>query len=72
MRSFDPSGLDPKARKAFLRLNHFLTDILGSSGNWPGNHASIWRRVWPTAMPKTSPFNRASTPTSSDATLIGV
>ena len=28
MRSFDPSGLDPKARKAFpLRLNHFLTDI---------------------------------------------
>ena len=28
MRSFDPSCLDPKARKAFpLRLNHFLTDI---------------------------------------------
>ena len=28
MRSFDPSRLDPKARKAFpLRLNHFLTDI---------------------------------------------
>merc|ERR1712167_474474 len=28
LRSFDPSGLDPKARKAFpLRLNHFLTDI---------------------------------------------
>ena len=28
MRSFDPSGLDPKARKAFpLRLSHFLTDI---------------------------------------------
>jgi nucleoside-diphosphate-sugar epimerase len=28
MRSFDPSALDPKARKAFpLRLNHFLTDI---------------------------------------------
>ena len=28
MRSFDPSSLDPKARKAFpLRLNHFLTDI---------------------------------------------
>ena len=28
MRRFDPSGLDPKARKAFpLRLNHFLTDI---------------------------------------------
>ena len=27
-RSFDPSGLDPKARKAFpLRLSHFLTDI---------------------------------------------
>ncbi|CAI8156441.1 MAG: Uncharacterised protein [Prochlorococcus marinus str. MIT 9215] len=26
--SFDPSGLDPKARKAFpLRLSHFLTDI---------------------------------------------
>ena len=25
---FNPSGLDPKARKAFpLRLNHFLTDI---------------------------------------------
>ncbi len=28
LRPFDPSGLDPKARKAFpLRLNHFLTDI---------------------------------------------
>jgi nucleoside-diphosphate-sugar epimerase len=28
IRSFDPAGLDPKARKAFpLRLNHFLTDI---------------------------------------------
>ncbi|MGB1775702.1 MAG: NAD-dependent epimerase/dehydratase family protein [Synechococcus sp.] len=28
LRSFDPSGLDPKARKAFpLRLNHFLTAI---------------------------------------------
>ncbi len=28
IRSFDPSGLDKKARKAFpLRLNHFLTDI---------------------------------------------
>lgn len=28
MRSFDPTDLDPKARKAFpLRLNHFLTDI---------------------------------------------
>lgn len=28
MRSFDPSRLEPKARKAFpLRLNHFLTDI---------------------------------------------
>lgn len=28
MRSFDPSGLDPKARKAFpLRISHFLTDI---------------------------------------------
>ena len=28
MRSFDPSGLDPKARKAFpLRLSHFLTEI---------------------------------------------
>ena len=28
LRSFDPSGLDPKARKGFpLRLNHFLTDI---------------------------------------------
>ena len=28
MRSFDPSDLDPKARKAFpLRLSHFLTDI---------------------------------------------
>ena len=28
MQSFDPSALDPKARKAFpLRLNHFLTDI---------------------------------------------
>ncbi|MEB3322810.1 MAG: NAD-dependent epimerase/dehydratase family protein, partial [Synechococcaceae cyanobacterium] len=28
IRSFDPSGLDPKARKAFpLRLAHFLTDI---------------------------------------------
>ena len=28
LRRFDPSGLDPKARKAFpLRLNHFLTDI---------------------------------------------
>ena len=28
MRSFDPSCLDPKARKAFpLRLSHFLTDI---------------------------------------------
>ena len=28
MRPFDPSNLDPKARKAFpLRLNHFLTDI---------------------------------------------
>ena len=28
LRSFDPSGLDPKARKAFpLRLSHFLTDI---------------------------------------------
>ena len=28
LRSFDPSGLDPKARKAFpLRLDHFLTDI---------------------------------------------
>jgi nucleoside-diphosphate-sugar epimerase len=27
-RSFDPAGLDPKARKAFpLRLNHFLTDV---------------------------------------------
>ena len=27
IRSFDPAGLDPKARKAFpLRLNHFLTD----------------------------------------------
>ena len=28
IRSFDPAGLDPKARKAFpLRLNHFLTDV---------------------------------------------
>jgi hypothetical protein len=28
IRSFDPSRLDPKARKAFpLRLAHFLTDI---------------------------------------------
>ena len=28
LRRFDPSNLDPKARKAFpLRLNHFLTDI---------------------------------------------
>ncbi|MCP9938691.1 NAD-dependent epimerase/dehydratase family protein [Synechococcus sp. Cruz CV12-2-Slac-r] len=28
MRSFDPSCLDPKARKAFpLRLNHFLVDV---------------------------------------------
>ena len=28
LRSFDPAGLDPKARKAFpLRLSHFLTDI---------------------------------------------
>ena len=28
LRSFNPSELDPKARKAFpLRLNHFLTDI---------------------------------------------
>ena len=28
LRSFDPSGLDPKARKCFpLRLSHFLTDI---------------------------------------------
>ena len=28
LRPFDPSGLDPKARKAFpLRLSHFLTDI---------------------------------------------
>lgn len=28
LRSFEPSRLDPKARKAFpLRLNHFLTDI---------------------------------------------
>tara|TARA_B100000073_G_scaffold257906_1_gene217803 strand:- start:1890 stop:2810 length:921 start_codon:yes stop_codon:yes gene_type:complete len=28
LRRFDPSRLDPKARKAFpLRLNHFLTDI---------------------------------------------
>ena len=28
LRSFDPSGLDPKARKAFpLRLSHFLTDV---------------------------------------------
>ena len=28
LRSFSPSDLDPKARKAFpLRLNHFLTDI---------------------------------------------
>jgi nucleoside-diphosphate-sugar epimerase len=27
IRSFDPAGLDPKARKAFpLRLSHFLTD----------------------------------------------
>ena len=28
IRSFDPSGLDKKARKAFpLRLAHFLTDV---------------------------------------------
>ena len=28
VRPFDPSGLDPKARKAFpLRLSHFLTDV---------------------------------------------
>ena len=28
IRSFDPSSLDPKARKAFpLRLGHFLTDV---------------------------------------------
>ncbi|WP_320668445.1 NAD-dependent epimerase/dehydratase family protein [Prochlorococcus sp. MIT 1307] len=28
IRSFNPSGLDPKARKAFpLRIDHFLTDI---------------------------------------------
>jgi nucleoside-diphosphate-sugar epimerase len=28
LRSFDPSSLDPKARKAFpLRLNHFLVDV---------------------------------------------
>ncbi|MFM1901292.1 MAG: hypothetical protein RLZZ216_1868 [Cyanobacteriota bacterium] len=28
VRRFDPSGLDPKARKAFpLRIGHFLTDI---------------------------------------------
>ena len=28
VRHFDPSGLDPKARKAFpLRLSHFLTDV---------------------------------------------
>jgi hypothetical protein len=28
IRSFDPAGLDKKARKAFpLRLAHFLTDI---------------------------------------------
>jgi len=28
VRRFDPSGLDPKARKAFpLRISHFLTDI---------------------------------------------
>ena len=28
LRSFDPSGLDPKSRKGFpLRLSHFLTDI---------------------------------------------
>ena len=28
LRSFDPSGLDPKARKAFpLRLTHFLTSV---------------------------------------------
>ena len=28
IRSFDPAGLDPKARKAFpLRLAHFLTDV---------------------------------------------
>jgi hypothetical protein len=27
IRSFDPAGLEPKARKAFpLRLSHFLTD----------------------------------------------
>ena len=28
IRSFDPGGLDPKARKAFpLRMAHFLVDI---------------------------------------------
>ena len=28
LRSFDPSGLDPKARKAFpLRLTHFLSSV---------------------------------------------
>ena len=37
IRSFDPSGLDPKARKAFpLRIGHFLTDVnrIQNELNW--------------------------------------
>ena len=73
MRSFDPSGLDPKARKAFpLRLNHFLTDITRVE------RELAWKPQFDLATGLADSYRKdiALQPTtdpdfSSDATLIG-
>ena len=73
MRSFDPSALDPKARKAFpLRLNHFLTDITRVE------RELAWHPRFDLAAGLADSFtndyatNPSSSPDfSSDATLIG-
>ena len=74
LRSFDPSGLDPKARKAFpLRLNHFLTDITRVE------RELAWQPRFDLAKGLADSFQNdyALAPTadpdfSGDATLIGV
>ena len=73
MRSFDPSNLDPKARKAFpLRLDHFLTDITRVE------RELAWQPRFDLATGLASSYRQdiAVNPTtepdfSSDATLIG-
>ena len=74
LRSFNPSGLDPKARKAFpRRLNHFLTDITRVE------RELAWQPRFDLAkgLADSSQNDYALAPTadpdfSGDATLIGV